>query len=278
MALTSIINLNELLAAQNKGKGTGAQAVANATGTSTPVSPLPPIQDSFTPSAAGHSSQAAALEAGLFQIALSPILPAPGTTQAQTNPNPVGAQATSAATITPYAPATTSDLTLPGAASAQPAVSANGQAIPGLSTQNQIQNLNQALVTLGLNHNDILKLDQIATLVNTFSPDAFTDLIGQFKVLAQQSAQRVVTNSGAPGSTNPSSFQVQGVLLHFSAAQKATNAGAGPNGEHVVGQSAPTELQIERAHLTLTSGTGSSVSVLATRTASGASPNQESLP
>jgi hypothetical protein len=239
MALSSIANLNESFANQTVGHGKDAQAVTNSGGTSTSAPLTTPIVDSFTQSPTGNSGPGSAQEAGLFQVKLFPVLATFDTTQPQSNQNPTTAQ------IAPVAATSGGDVvtaTTPAAVATPPAV----------GTHNQIQAFNQALAALGLTNIDILRLDQIATLVNSFNPAAFTDLISQLQALAQQAAQKPAPNSPL-ASANSGSNQVQGLSLHFSGAQTSLNVGVG--------------LRLERVQFILTNGPGQAVNVLAAQNA-----------
>jgi len=70
-----------------------------------------------------------------------------------------------------------------------------------LAVQQQLQTLNNSLAALGLSAADIQKVDQVAGLINDFSPTAFTSLVYQLEAVAQnvarQAAQAQNANSNA---------------------------------------------------------------------------------
>jgi len=58
-----------------------------------------------------------------------------------------------------------------------------------LAVQQQLQTLNNSLAALGLSAADIQKVDQVAGLINDFSPTAFTSLVYQLEAVgAERSA------------------------------------------------------------------------------------------
>ena len=73
------------------------------------------------------------------------------------------------------------------------------------ASQNPLQALNSALTSLGLSQQEIQAFDQVANLINSFSPAAFSDLVGQFQQLAQQLTQTSATPSSQPVATDATS-------------------------------------------------------------------------
>ena len=261
MALTSIINLIESLANQASGQGKNVPAPTNSEGALAPGQLATPIQDSFTPSTLSNSGQSAAVEAGLFHVRLFPLIESFGPAQQ----SPVTSPAVQSAAVGLPAAATGPGFGSSASASLQGTAAGTSQPVPDVNTQNQIQEFNRALVSLGLNHTDILKLDQIATLVNTFSATAFTDLIGQFQVLAQQSVQKAPANSAVSSSTNGGTFQLQEALLQFRRPQTLASTNAAQIGKQANGQNPTATLQFERAQITLTNGTSQTLNIFAPR-------------
>ena len=231
MALTNIVNIVQSLTKQSLAQGSEnpppAQLIANTN--SSRLVAL--IQDTFTPSNPANSTEGSAQEAGLFQVSqFSLAVAAAGTlalqaVQPRANENPAPAQTAPAATtnVSAILPVTAADLNAPAAAQAP---AAPLQTVSVANTQNQILAFNQALAAIGLNNNDIEKLDQIATLVNLFSPTAFNDLIRQFQVLAQQAEQLTAVNASGPSTPNAGAYQVQQLSLQFNNSQPSSNAAA----------------------------------------------------
>jgi hypothetical protein len=71
------------------------------------------------------------------------------------------------------------------------------------SSLSQLQALNNALASLGLNAQQLAQVDRIASLIQDFNPTAFLSLVHQLGVLAQansnQPAAANVANSAVPG-------------------------------------------------------------------------------
>jgi hypothetical protein len=270
MALTSIANIVESITNPSVGQGTDSQQGAQAAGTANSSAPAALIQDSFTPSNQTNSPQAAAQEAGLFQVSQLALFAATAsslasqTTQPQANQNPAPAQvAQVATTIASVAPTVTTN-NFNGLTTATTQVSAAEavQTAPVAKPPAQIPAFNQALTALGLTNNDIQRLDQIATLVNVFSPTAFNDLIGQFQALAQQAAQLSAVNISGSSPANSGGYQVQGLSIQFSSSQQSSNAGIAQGGRQGGGtQTAQPSLQLGGVQITLTNAAGQSAKV-----------------
>jgi hypothetical protein len=147
--------------------------------------------------------------------------------------------------------------------------------------QNQIQALNAALPSLGLTNEEIQQIDRIASLAGNFNPAAYASLVSQFESLAQQAAQQGAPTPGAApiqGAATPPSpavsvngitYQLQGVLIHFSAQKGTAESGAG-NGDGQGqgntsnnGQQNAGGLQLAQVQFTLSTGDGQTVQVQA---------------
>ncbi|MGH9679486.1 MAG: hypothetical protein ACRD4Y_06020 [Candidatus Acidiferrales bacterium] len=214
-----------------------------------------PIEDVFTPSAQTNTAQ----EAGLFQLnqfSLFPALQAAQTT-ATYNPQGVPAAIANADTVQPVTTVSV-QTAAPGTQQVAALPSPN---VPPANPQNQIQYFNQVLTALGLQNNDIQKLDQIATLVNDFSPTAFTDLINQFRALAQQQSQIAASAPAAATNAISGGYQVQGLAIQFAGSKNEPN----PSGAQTGGQNngTPAGLQIQGVQFSLLNGAGQTVNLLA---------------
>lgn len=261
MALTSIVNIVQNLARESLGQGTDSQQGAQAAVSSNNSGLTTLIQDIFTPSNPQNSSLGAAQEAGLFQVSqLALVAAATGTLalqstppQTDVNPAPAPVAASNVNVILPVSTANSNGL----ASAVAPA-----QTAPPAGTQGQILAFNQALTALGLNSNDIEKLDQIATLVNLFSPTAFNDLIRQFQALAQQAAQLSAVNAPASSTAKSSAYQVQELNIQFNGSQPSSNA-AGLQG-------ATNGLLLGGVQFTLANGSGQIANVQSPQKPAGA--------
>lgn len=223
MSLTAIVNLAERLL-----NSSSAQTSSNASSPQTPAGPTQTIGgDQFTPSGTTDSEA----DAGLFQASQSISFsaaaefllsqtpspqtnPAAATTTPTTNSTPPTSAATetnngnSAANSNVAAnPAitganTTATATTGATAVANRDTAANSSAT---STQNQLQALNNALVALGLNSSELSQVDRIATLINDFSPQAFTSLAYQLE--AQANAQESAAGTGSAPTSQATTTQ-----------------------------------------------------------------------
>jgi hypothetical protein len=253
MALTSIVNIVQSLTRDSLAQGPENQLTAQPAANSNSSRLAALIQDSFTPSnQANSSAQGAAQEAGLFQVSQFSLAAAGSLviqSQPQGNPNPAPPLAPPAITIVTASPP---------AAAVEPNTPASpppAQTVSLVNAPSQILVFNQALAALGLNNNDIQKLDQIATLVNVFSPIAFTDLIRQFQALAQQVAQLTAVNAAGPSIAGAGAYQVQQLSLQFN------NPQASPSAATLAG--AVGGLQLGNVQLTLANPAGQSANVQA---------------
>lgn len=281
MALISIANIVGSITNQLLGQGNDSQEEAQGPATANTSGLTTLTEDSFTPSNISNSPQGAAQEAGLFQVSPLALFAATAdslasqTTQPQANQNSAPAQAAPGAATNTDAvpPVTTENFDGLTTATTQASASTAVQSAPAVNAQGQIQSFNQALAALGLSNSDIQKLDQIATLVNIFSPTAFNDLIRQFQALAQQSAQLSAVSIPASSAANSSGYQVHGLSLQFTGPQQSSSTSATPGGSQGGGiQVAPASLQLGRVQFTLTNGAGQSANVLAPQQKTGAAP------
>lgn len=160
-----------------------------------------------------------------------------------------------------------------------------------LAIQQQIQTLNTALASLGLTAQEIQQLDRIASIVNDFNPAAFTALAYQLEQIA--AAQAAATTTGTAngkaqaaaangtGATNPATnattvsgaganpngFQIQELVIRFSATQAQAVVANGAAAQGATASSNPSvqaaafHLQIEEVNLTLTDGNGQAAQV-----------------
>lgn len=184
-----------------------------------------------------------------------------------------------------------------GAANAGGASAANNSAAANslIAQQQQLQALNNSLVTLGLTPQQITQLDQIAAIISDFNPTFFTALAYQLQELAQAQqalasataggAQTAAPNSatanvnGAPANAigagavgaNGGGFQIQELAIRFTgieaqgtAPANATAAGqtTPANGNGNI-QAAAFNLQIEEVNLTLVNGNGQTAQIQA---------------
>src|SRR5258707_5229478 len=179
MALTSLLNLVAPIAepAIRPSQDLQAQApVQSQTPLAQPVGNTTNTggrQDEFVFSNPDSQAQAFEQAAGLFTVKQPAVFaPAADLLLTPATPPPAGANAVAATATTPP--------TTPGGTA--------GAAVGSPSVEDQLQALNIALVALGLNPADISKVDQIASLINDFSPTAYNSLVYQ---LVAQAANTV---------------------------------------------------------------------------------------
>jgi hypothetical protein len=287
MAVTSITNLVPSFPDQFPGN---AQNPQPATGTSPKGIGSNPtvVEDTFTPSKQNNFALATAQDAGIFQLnqGAQTAVPA-GNELAQTGLSAIqtGEPTQTASTTTVNASSTQGTSAQPGTATI---AAAKAGADPAAQTaanpaaaQNQIQALNAALPSLGLNNEEIQQIDRIASLVGNFNPAAYASIVSQFESLAQQAAQQGAPNTGAtaiPGTGAPSNpsvsangvtYQLQGALIHFSVQNAVENSGAGNgNGQGQSntsnnGQGNAAGLQVSQVQFALSTGNGQTVQVQA---------------
>ena len=158
------------------------------------------------------------------------------------------------------------------------------------NTQAQLLTLNAALVALGLNAQEIAQIDQIAGIVNDFSPLAYTSLVYQLEAAAQAAAAQAGTSpasatngpagnsqaatpvfaatntSATPASISGGAFQLQGLVIRFSGVQVTTNTPLS-NAQGLPANTSQTtafNLQIEEVNLALVNHNGQSLVLQAT--------------
>lgn len=193
MPVGGIGNVVQILADQLSGQVPGAPEGANTPGPSNAGNPVV-TEDSFTLSKEANSTQAAAQEAGIFQVspgALSAVTA--GILFAQTAPN-----AAQNGLPAQTAPGTT---TAPGNVqlfAAKPAGQAPPpEAAPTTNVQEKIQALNASLPALGLSKVEIREIDDLASQIQNFNPAAYTNVVEQFEAEAQQATQQNAANAAA---------------------------------------------------------------------------------
>jgi hypothetical protein len=208
MPVGGIGNVVQILADQLSGQVPGAPEGANTPGPSNAGNPVV-TEDSFTLSKEANSTQAAAQEAGIFQVspgALSAVTA--GILFAQTAPNAAqnGLPAqTAPGTVTAPGnvelfPAANSETPAnPGQLfAAKPAGQAPPpEAAPTTNVQEKIQALNASLPALGLSKVEIREIDDLASQIQNFNPAAYTNVVEQFEAEAQQATQQNAENAAA---------------------------------------------------------------------------------
>jgi hypothetical protein len=131
--------------------------------------------------------------------------------------------------------------------------------------QSQLQSLNNSLASLGLNAADISIIDRIASLIQDFNPTAFSSLAYQLEGMAKANAS-TNTAAAAPSTlstqANANNFQIQELVVRFSAVDETLQTGNPPTGGTSVNFSA-FNLQVEGVNLTFTNGTGKRLQVQA---------------
>jgi hypothetical protein len=161
------------------------------------------ITDSFTPSDQGISALAGVQGVGSLNATQRALLATASNLPAQ----PISAPAPQSATSAP-APATPTPAAIVAALTQAAAIGSPAPvtAIPDVNPaalQSQLQTLNTALSNQGLNTTQITKIDQIASIIQNFSPVAYSDLVYQLKALAQQPAQQTAATAGGAPTTKP---------------------------------------------------------------------------
>jgi hypothetical protein len=318
MSLIAIVNLAERLLDQSPGHDSPGQSGAKLAGVKDGEDATAVTQDHFTPSAATDQDHATAQAAGLFRASqvtffsaaadflLAQTAPQTANPPAQALPTAApAAQAVSAVPprepLIPLGPVATTAASLPGPAAPTGAGSAgatnalaSATAAPGsnstASSLSQLQALNNALASLGLNAQQLAQVDRIASLIQDFNPTAFLSLVHQLEVLAQansdQPAAANAANSAVPGSNSPapanapatnnsngatsSGFQLRELMIKFSGGQETLTGGANGNGGNSTLQLSAFNLQVEEVNLTLTNNAGQTLQVQAPQPAANA--------
>jgi len=212
MAVEGIGVLAQILAEQVREQTLNSQAGANTPGIGN-AGKVAVAEDTFTPSTQNNSAQATPQDAGIFQVsqgALTAVTVSilfaqanPNATQGGAHTPAASSQATdagneqTAAAPNPTAPVIPGQLFVPAPAGQAPAV----QAAPTTNEQAKILALNAGLPALGLSKVEIQEIDRLAAQIQNFSPATYTNLVNQFKALAQQETQQGAANPAANAST-----------------------------------------------------------------------------
>ena len=216
------------------------------------------------------SGQIAASQASPPQVAVVPpptvtggVIPAPGSNEGGAQGGaPIGALATGTGALADVAPA--------------PA--------DAVSSQGQLQALNNALAALGLDPTELAVVDRIALLLQDFNPLVFASLVNQLTALAQTTAPQAsaagaansadanantattaTTPAGNTGPTAaPGAFQLQSLVINFTGLQ-ATLSAPPANGAqgNTVAELSAFDLQVQEVNLTLANGNGQIVTLQA---------------
>lgn len=263
MALIGLVNLAERLFNQTQGNPnqdsglTTKSPKANAS-EATQLKP----SDEFKP-----SNRNAANEAGLFHVSQASVFTTAATVllvQRENTP-PAANNATTAAATTanPAADGTTNS-----AGAAAPAAAASAVTTGAAQIQTELQSLNAALISLGLSTDEIAAIDRVAQLIKNFSPAAFTSLVNQLNVLAQDTAQPAATTNTAAttaattGGTQTGGFSIQALSINFSGINETVQHGGNTL------QISAFQLQVSEVNLTLTNATtGQTAQISAPQTA-----------
>ena len=198
-----------------------------------------------------HSGANTAKVAGLFQAkqqsvfstAATVLLVQNGATQNAAAPTPSAARATATPTAATITGSTATDVA---------------------QVLSQLQSLNASLIALGLSQDEIDVVDRVAQLIKNFSPAAFTSLVNQLQVLAQDSGQanaanttNAATNSAATATNNAArntqtsgGFTIEALSIKFAGVNEILqqNGNSGNNGNLLF---SAYNLQVSEAQLTL---------------------------
>jgi len=265
MALIGLVNLAERLFSQTQGNPNEDSGLTTKSpkGNGSEATQLKP-SDEFKP-----SNGNAANEAGLFHVSQ-----ASGFTTAATvllvqreNIAPAANNATTpaATTANPAADGTTNSAAAPALA-----VATTGPTTGAAQIQTELQSLNAALISLGLSADEIAAIDRVAQLIKNFSPAAFTSLVNQLNVLAQDTAQpeattttnTAATTSATSSGTQTGAFSIQALSINFSGINETVQ-----HGRNTL-QISAFQLQVSEVNLTLTNATtGQTAQITAPQTA-----------
>ncbi|HLZ13205.1 MAG TPA: hypothetical protein VKP58_11520 [Candidatus Acidoferrum sp.] len=286
MALIGLVNLAERLFNQTQGNSNqdGALTSKSSKANAAPDAPQN-SSDEFRP-----SSGNAANEAGLFQVSQAAVFTAaatvllvqngnaapapPENNTAASNPTTTTVETAAPVTATANSPANGPSNTTPAATAvvpATPAVTGPGAPASGVTTgatqiQSQLQNLNATLTALGLSADEIAAVDRVAQLIKDFSPAAFTSLINQLNVLAQDTAQPAsptATNTAAAtggtsgataGTAQTGGFSIQELSIKFAGVNETLQP-TGNTGNGGTIQISAFQIQVSEVTLTLNNGT-----------------------
>lgn len=264
MAISGLVNLLESITQQQFGQNQSDNNKFSAIGTSPIQNNAAPANtaDRFTP-----SNQTTAQTEGLFQIAQFTAvanLPNPQAAPPQIDqdatparipsvPKPEAAVGTQTIVPTPAAPATVVANTTPA------------------RIEDQLQSLNTALSDLGLDNTQISQVDQIASVIQNFSPTAYSDIVYQLQALSRQPAQPSSTTAigSSNANANGGAFQLQELALTFTGLHTAPANGPGSgngSGQNAAANAAslqPFNLQVQEVQLTLSNNNGQTLQVQA---------------
>jgi hypothetical protein len=164
-------------------------------------------EDTFTPSTQNNSAQGIAQDAGIFQL-IQGTLTSVGANlesqQATANARNLGAPAPVASSAQQQAGASRSNTPAhPGQlfAPKPPGQTPAAAPAPTTNVQLEIQALNAAFPALGLSKVEIQEIDSLAQQIQNFNPGTYTNLINQFKALAQQDTQQGAPSPAANANT-----------------------------------------------------------------------------
>ncbi len=271
MAPIGLVNLAEKLFNQtqgNRNEDTGP-ASKPAKGIATQKTQAKP-SDEFRPSTGN-----AANEAGLFQVSQASVFTAAASVLLVQGENTAPAGPTTAAKTSNEPVATTNTNAPPAAttktatAAAAPAATTNAASSGAAQSQTELQSLNAALAALGLSTDEIAAVDRLAQLIKDFSPAAFTSLVSQLKVLAQDTAQPATTTpansattGGATGGTQAGGFSIQQLSINLAGINETVQKGGNTL------QISAFQLQVSEVNLTLNnSATGQTATIQAPQAA-----------
>jgi len=261
MALIGLVNLAERLFSQTQGNPNEDSGLTTKSpkGNGSEATQLKP-SDEFRP-----SSGNAANDAGLFHVSQASVFTTAATVLLVQHEN-----AAHAANNATTAPATAANPagggTTNAAVAAAPAAAASGTA----QIQTELQSLNAALISLGLSADEIAAIDRVAQLIRNFSPAAFTSLVNQLNVLAQDTAQpeattttnTAATTSATSSGTQTGAFSIQVLSINFSGINETVQ-----HGRNTL-QISAFQLQVSEVNLTLTNATtGQTAQITAPQTA-----------
>lgn len=206
MAVEGIGNLVQILANQLREQSLSSHAGANvpAIGNAGAVGVT---EDTYTPSTQNNSAQAIAQDAGIFRLSqgtLSSVEANLEFQQATANARNIGAPAQAASSAQQQAGASNSRTSAhPGQlfAPKPPGQTPATAPAPTTNVQVEIQALNAALPALGLSKVEVQEIDSLAQQIQNFNPGTYTNLINQFKALAQQSTQQGAPSPAANANT-----------------------------------------------------------------------------
>ena len=256
MALIGLVNLAERLFNQTQGNPNEDTSLTSKApkGNASQATQVK-LSDEFRP-----SSGNAANEAGLFHVSQASVFTAAATVLLVQGENTApAANKTTSAPATTANPATSGTTNTP--ASPAPTAAASGVTTGAAEIQAELQNLNTALISLGLSSDEIAAVDRVAQLIKDFSPAAFTSLVNQLNVLAQDAAQPTATattstaattgaiTGGAIAGTQTGGFSIQALSINFAGIDETLQRGGNTL------QISAFQLQVSEVNLTLTNAT-----------------------